>query len=194
MPSTSKLSITQHSPQYWRVTFDNPPINLVDPTMIVALNELVTTIEHDNRVAVVVFDSANPEFFMAHYDLTSDPSPLDALPAAPSPFHHWGGRLIRLAKSRAVTITALRGRARGTGSELALATDIRFASRERAVLGQFEVGIAAVPSGGRGRTFEYLLGGDDFTGDLAERYGFVNRAVPDAQFAEFVDAFAQRVS
>lgn len=103
-----------------------------------------------------------------------------------------------------MTITALRGRARGTGSELALATDIRFASRERAVLGQFEVGIAAVPSGGpstrlpgivgRGRTFEYLLGGEDFTADLAERYGFVNRAVPDAQFAEFVDAFAQRVS
>jgi len=204
MPSTSKLSITQHSPQYWRATFDNPPINLVDPAMIVALHELLTTIEQDNRVAVVVFDSADPEFFMAHYDLTSDPSPLDALPAAPTPFHHWGRLLIRLAKSRAVTITALRGRARGTGSELALATDIRFASRERAVLGQFEVGIAAVPSGGpstrlpgivgRGRTFEYLLGGEDFTGDLAERYGFVNRAVPDAQFAEFVDAFAQRVS
>lgn len=75
MPSTSKLSITQHSPQYWRVTFDNPPINLIDPEMIVALHELLTTIEQDNRVAVVVFDSADPEFFMAHYDLTSDPSP-----------------------------------------------------------------------------------------------------------------------
>jgi len=84
MPSTSKLSITQHSPQYWRVTFDNPPINLIDPEMIVALYELLTTIEQDNRVAVVVFDSADPEFFMAHYDLTSDPSPLDALPAAPT--------------------------------------------------------------------------------------------------------------
>ena len=99
MPSTSKLSITQHSPQYWRVTFDNPPINLVDPTMIVALHELLTTIEQDNRVAVVVFDSADPEFFMAHYDLTSDPFPLDALPAAPTPFHYWGELLIRLAKS-----------------------------------------------------------------------------------------------
>src|SRR6202023_3427953 len=148
MPSTSKLSITQHSPQYWRVTFDNPPINLIDPEMIVALYELLTTIEQDNRVAVVVFDSAGPEVFMAHYDLTSAPSPLDALPAAPTPFHHWGELLIRLAKSRAVTITALRGRARGTGSELALAPDIRFASRERAVLGQFEVGFAAVPGGG----------------------------------------------
>src|SRR5216684_4587101 len=204
MPSTSPLSITQHNPQYWRVTFDNPPINLVDPAMIVALHELLTTIEQDNRVAVVVFDSADPEFFMAHYDLTSDPSPLDALPAAPTPFHHWGQLLIRVAKSRAVTITALRGRARGTGSEFALASDIRFASRERAVLGQFEVGIGAIPGGGpstrlpgivgRGRAFEILFGGEDFDGELAERYGYVNRAVPDAELVEFVDAFAERVS
>src|SRR5258708_16168345 len=148
MPSTSPLSITQHSPQYWRVTFDNPPINLVDPAMIVALHELLTTIEQDNRVAVVVFDSADPEFFLAHYDLAAGPSPLDALPAAPTPFHHWAELLIRLAKSRAVTITAVRGRARGTGSELALATDFRFASRGRAVLGQFEVRIASFPARG----------------------------------------------
>lgn len=204
MPGTSPLSVTQHSPQYWHVTFDNPPINLVDPVLIVALNELLTAIEQDTRVAVVVFDSADPEFFIAHYDLAADPAPLDVLPAAPTPLHHWGNLLIRLAKSRAVTITALRGRARGTGSELALATDIRFASRERAVLGQFEVGIGAVPAGGpstrlpgivgRGRAFEILLGGEDFTADLAERYGYVNRAVPDAEFPDFVDAFAQRVS
>ncbi len=204
MPATSPLSLTRHSPQYWRVTFDNPPINLVDPAMIVALHDVLTTIEKDDQVAVVVFDSADPEFFLAHYDLTADPSPLDALPASPTPFHHWAELLIRLAKSRPVTITALRGRARGTGSELALATDIRFASRERAVLGQFEVGIAAVPGGGpstrlpgivgRGRALEILLGGQDFDGDLAERYGYVNRAVPEAQFTEFVDAFAQRVS
>src|SRR5260221_12989811 len=113
--------------------------------MIVALHELLTTIEQDNRVAVVVFDSADPEFFLAHYDLVADPSPLDALPAAPTPFHHWAELLIRLAKSRAVTITAVRGRARGTGSELALATDIRFDRRDHAVLGQFGVGIATGP-------------------------------------------------
>jgi len=109
-----------------------------------------------------------------------------------------------VGKSPAVTITALRGRARGAGSEFALATDIRFASRERAVLGQFEVGFAAVPGGGpstrlpgivgRGRAFEILLGGEDFNGELAERYGYVNRAVPDAEFVEFVDKFAERVS
>src|SRR6202047_3014937 len=200
----TRFSLDRSTPLLWRVTFDNPPINLIDPVMIVALHELLTEIEQDNRVAVVVFDSADPDFFLAHYDIAADQSAFNALPAAPTPFHHWADFLIRLAKSPAVTITALRGRARGTGSELALATDIRFASRERAVLGQFEVGIAAVPSGGpstrlpgivgRGRAFEYLLGGEDFTGDLAERYGFVNRAIPDAQFAEVVDAFAQRVS
>jgi enoyl-CoA hydratase/carnithine racemase len=202
--ATSPLSVTQHSPQYWRVTFDNPPVNLVSPAMIVALHDLLTKIEQDNRVAVVVFDSADPEFFLAHYDLTADASPFDALPAAATPFHHWARLLIRLTKVTAVTITALRGRARGAGSEFALATDIRFASRERAVLGQFEVGFAAVPGGGpstrlpgivgRGRALEILLGGQDFDGGLAERYGYVNRAVPDEQFTEFVDAFAQRVS
>ena len=204
MRATSPLSVTQHSPQYWRVTFDNPPVNLISPAMIVALHDLLTKIEQDIRVAVVVFDSADPEFFLAHYDLTADASPFDALPAAATPFHHWARLLIRLTKVTAVTITALRGRARGAGSEFALATDIRFASRERAVLGQFEVGFAAVPGGGpstrlpgivgRGRALEILLGGQDFDGGLAERYGYVNRAVPDEQFTEFVDAFAQRVS
>src|SRR3984893_2165190 len=200
----TRFSLDRSTPLLWRVTFDNPPIHLIDPVMIVALHELLTEIEQDTRVAVVVFDSADPDFFLAHYDIAADQSAFDALPAAPPPFHHWADFLIRLAKSPAVTITALRGRARGAGSELALATDIRFASRERAVLGQFEVGFAAAPGGGpstrlpgivgRGRAFEILLGGEDFDGDLAERYGFVNRAVPDAEFAEFVDAFAQRVS
>src|SRR5258705_11717089 len=107
MPSTSKLSITQHSPQYWRVTFHNPPINLVDPAMIVALHELLTTIEQDNRVAVVVFDSADPEFFIAHYDLTADPSPPDPLPAAPPPLNHWRELPTRLAKALPGPTTAL---------------------------------------------------------------------------------------
>src|SRR3979490_2260020 len=139
----TRFSLDRSTSSLWRVTFDNPPINLIDPVMIVALHDLLTEIEQDNRVAVVVFDSANPDFFLAHYDIAADQSAFDALPAAPSPFHHWADFLIRLAKSRAVTISALRGRARGAGSEFALATDIRFASRERAVLGQFGGGCAA---------------------------------------------------
>jgi enoyl-CoA hydratase/carnithine racemase len=108
----------------------------------------------------------------------ADQSAFNALPAARTPFHHWANLLITLSKSRAVTISALWGRVRGAG-EFILATDIRFANRERAVLGQFEVGFAAVPGGGpstrlpgmvgRGRAFEILLGGEDFDGGLAER-------------------------
>ena len=202
--SSTRFTVTRSSPSLWRVTFHSPPINLIDPVMIVELHKLLTEIERDNRVAVVVFDSADPDFFLAHYDIVADASAFQALPAAPTPFHHWANFLVRLGKSPAVTITALRGRARGAGSEFALATDIRFASRERAVLGQFEVGFAAVPGGGpstrlpgivgRGRAFEILFGGEDFNGELAERYGYVNRAVPDAEFVEFVDTFAERVS
>src|SRR6266446_3358319 len=200
----TRFSLDRWTPSLWRVTFDNPPINLIDPVMIVALRDLLTEIEQDNRVAVVVFDSADPVFFLAHYDITADQTAFETLPAAPTPFHHWADCLIRLGKSPAVTITALRGRARGAGSEFALATDIRFASRERAVLGQFEVGFATAPGGGsstrlpgivgRGRAFEILVGGQDFDGEVAERYGYVNRAVPDAEFVAFVNAFAERVS
>src|SRR3979490_1384208 len=200
----TRFNLDRSTASLWRVTFDHPPINLIDPVMIVALHDLLAEIEQDNRVAVVVFDSADPDFFLAHYDIAADQSALDALPAARTPFHHWANVLIRLSRSRAVTISALRGRARGAGSEFALATDIRFASEERAVLGQFEVGFAAVPGGGpatrlpgivgRGRALEILLGGEDFDGKLAERYGYVNRAVPDAEFVGFVNASAGRVS
>jgi enoyl-CoA hydratase/carnithine racemase len=109
-----------------------------------------------------------------------------------------------VSKLPAVTISAIRGIARAAGSELVLATDIRFASRERAVLGQIEVGFGAIPGGGpasrlpgvvgRGRALEILLGGDDFDGELAERYGYVNRAVADDEFEDFVDRFARRVA
>src|SRR3982074_1333543 len=169
--------------------------------MAVELDALLTEIEQDDRLAVVVFDSADRDYFLAHFDITADKSALDALPAARTPFHHWANLLIRLSRSRAVTIGAIRGRARGAGSEFVLATDIRFASRERAVLGQFEVGFAAVPGGGpstrlpgmvgRGRAFEILLGGEDFDGGIAERYGYGNRAVPDAEFVGYVNAYAE---
>src|SRR4030088_3739685 len=120
----TRFSLDRSTSSLWRVTFDNPPINLIDPVMIVALHELLTEIEQDNRVAVVVFDSANPDFFLAHYDIAADQSAFDALPAAPSPFHHWADFLIRLAKSPAVTITALRGGGRGAGRGVALAPDL----------------------------------------------------------------------
>jgi len=203
-PGYTGFSLDRSTPSLWRVTFDNPPINLIDPVMIIALHDLLAEIEQDNRVAVVVFDSADADFFLAHYDIAADQSAFNALPAARTPVPPLGEPADQTKQVSAVTISALRGRARGAGSEFVLATDIRFASRERAVLGQFEVGFAAVPGGGpstrlpgmvgRGRAFEILLGGEDFDGDLAERYGYVNRAVPDTEFVGFVNAFAERVS
>src|SRR3981189_3750447 len=104
----TRFSLDRSTPSLWRVTFDNPPINLIDPVMIVALHDLLAEIEQDNRVGRVVFDSSDPDFFLARYDIAADQPAFDALPAAPTPFHHWADFLIRLSKSSAVQITRLR--------------------------------------------------------------------------------------
>jgi enoyl-CoA hydratase/carnithine racemase len=167
------------------------------------LKELLTELESNDTVNVVLFDSADPDFYLAHYDLAADPAAAETLPS-PTGYAAWVDVTVRLSKLAAVTISAVRGIARGAGSEFVLATDIRFASREKAILGQMEVGFGAVPGGGaagrlpalvgRGRAFEILLGGADFDGDTAERYGYVNRAIPDAEFDAFVNDYASRVS
>jgi enoyl-CoA hydratase/carnithine racemase len=200
----TRFTIDSSTPSLWRVTFDHPPINLIDHVMIGELGELLAEVERNEEPAVLVFDSADPDYFLAHYDIAADPSLVNSLPAGSTGFHPWVDVLVRVGRLPAVTISAIRGRARAAGSEFVLATDIRFASRERAALGQFEVGFGAVPGGGpasrlpglvgRGRTFEILLGGEDFNGELAERYGYVNRAIPDAELEDFVDRFARRVS
>jgi enoyl-CoA hydratase/carnithine racemase len=200
----TRFTVKRSTPALWRVTFDHPPINLIDHVMIGELGELLAEVERDVEPAVLVFDSADPDYFLAHYDIAADPGLVNALPAGPTGFHPWLDILVRVGRLPTVTISAIRGRARAAGSELVLATDIRFASRERAVLGQPEVGFGAIPGGGpasrlpglvgRGRTLEILLGGEDFNGELAERYGYVNRAIPDDEFEAFVDRFARRVS
>src|SRR6516165_8844064 len=199
-----RLTIDKRSPALWSVTFSNPPINLIDAAMIGELQQLLTAAETDGRLAVIVFDSADPEFFLAHWDVAADPTLIDALPPGPTGMHPWLDVLVRLSRLPQVRIAALRGRARGAGSEFALAADIRFASSERDVLAQFELGPGAVPGGGppsrlprlvgRGRALEILMSADDYDADLAERYGYVNRALPDAQFAGFVDRFAERIA
>jgi enoyl-CoA hydratase/carnithine racemase len=200
----TRFTVDSSTPSLWRVTFDHPPINLIDYVMIGELGELLTEVERNEEPAVLVFGSADPDYFLAHYDIAAEPSLVNSLPAGPTGFHPWLDILVRVSRLPAVTISAIRGRARAAGSELVLATDIRFASRERAVLGQVEVGFGAIPGGGpasrlpslvgRGRTLEILLGGEDFNGELAERYGYVNRAIPDDEFEDFVDRFARRVS
>jgi|SRR5271165_1071659 len=203
-PTTyTRFTLDRSTPSLWRVTFNNPPINLIDAVMMKELLHLLTEVERDKHVAVVLFDSADPDFFLAHYHIAGDPAEVERIETTAGR-HPFTELHIRLSKSPAVTISAIRGRARGAGSEFALATDIRFASRERAILGQFEIGVGAAPGGGamnrlsrlagRARAFEILVGGQDFNAELAERYGYVNRAIPDEQFVDFVDAFAQRVS
>lgn len=197
------LRLTEESPTLWRVTFDNPPVNVIGTEMIGDLKELLTELEANDTVNVVLFDSEDPDFFLAHYDLAADHAATELLPS-PTGYAAWVDVTVRISKLAAVTISAVRGIARGAGSEFALATDIRFASRERTILGQMEIGFGAVPGGGaagrlpalvgRGRAFEILLGGADFDGATAELYGYVNRAVPDEQFEEFVTSYAHRVS
>ena len=199
-----QIKVLKRSPAYWTATFDHPPLNLVDFDTVRELEALITRIENDPEVRVVVFDSADPEFFLAHFDVMAAGAAPSQHPPGQTGMPLWLDVLARLGRVPAVTVASIAGYTRGAGSEIALSCDIRFASLEKAVLGQFEVGVGAVPGGspmarlpglvGRGRALEILIGADDFPAALAERYGYVNRAVPDAELAGFVDAFAARIA
>jgi enoyl-CoA hydratase/carnithine racemase len=199
----TQFALTAPSATLWRVAFKNPPVNAIGTAMISELKQLLSELESNPTVNVIVFESLDPDFFLAHYDLAANHAATEALPS-PTGFAAWVDVLVRLSHVPAVTISAIRGIARGAGSEFVLATDMRFASLEKAVLGQMEVGFTALPGGGaagrlpalvgRGRAFEILLGGDDYSGALAEKYGYVNRAIPDDEFEGFVTAYATRVS
>jgi enoyl-CoA hydratase/carnithine racemase len=202
--SWTHLRVDRPSPGYCRVTFDHPPINTLTATTVAELAELVGLIEEDPDLNVVVFDSANPDFYLAHYDTEHDPARTAALGVGPTGMHAWLDFLARLSRAPVVSIAAIRGRARGAGSEFVLACDLRFASRENALLGQFEVGTGVVPGGGpmarlarlagRGRALEILLVADDLDGPRAEQYGYVNRTIADDRLDEEVDAIASRLA
>src|SRR6266481_3895708 len=200
----AQIHLTKRSPEYWRVTFDYPPLNIFGPEMLPQVNEIITAIETDEQVKVVVFDSAVEGFFLIHLEFLAKLDDLAHLPPGPTGLHPWPEMLARLSRAPVVSIASIRGRATGMGSEIALACDMRFASREKAILSQFEVGAGLVPGGGpmarlsrlmgRGRALEIILSADDIPGDLAERYGYVNRSLPDADLDEFVDALATRIA
>jgi enoyl-CoA hydratase/carnithine racemase len=202
--SNKLIFLTRESPALWRVTLNNPPVNIFGPKTIPQLNEIVSAIESDKQLKVVIFDSAIDGFFMTHYDFLSDPEETTSLPPGPTGLLPLPDMLVRLSRAPVVSIAKIRGRATGVGSELALACDMRFASREKAILGHFEVGAGIVPGGGpmarlprlmgRGRALEVLLGADDIPGDLAELYGYVNRSLPDEDLDVFVDVFAKRIA
>jgi enoyl-CoA hydratase/carnithine racemase len=198
------LKVERRNLGYCRVTFDHPPINTITATTVAELAELVGLIESDPDLKVVVFDSANPDFYLAHYDTEHDPAKTVALGVGPTGMHAWLDLLVRLSRAPVVSIASIRGRARGAGSEFVLACDMRFASRENTLVGQFEVGAGVVPGGGpmarlarlvgRGRALEILLVADDCDGPRAEQYGYVNRAIADDELDEEVAQIAARIA
>jgi enoyl-CoA hydratase/carnithine racemase len=202
--STRQIILQRHLPTYWRVTFDHPPLNIFGPETIPQLKAIITELETDEHVKVVVFDSAVEGFFLTHYDFLAKLEESTSLPPGRTGLQPLPDMLVRLSRAPVVSIVSIRGRATGVGSELALASDMRFASREKAILSQWEVGAGLVPGGGpmarlprligRGRALEVLLGADDIRGDVAELYGYVNRSLPDADLDAFVDALARRIA
>lgn len=186
------------------VTIDNGPINLLDMTLIGDLDRAGRELERDASIKVVVLQSANPDFFIAHADITL----IQQLPSSPPPrseelglFHAMVDRFRTMPKA---TIAKIEGRCRGGGSELALSCDMRFAALGKAVLGQPEVGVGIIPGGsgsvrlprlvGRGRALEIILGCGDFRADVAERYGYVNRMLPAEEITFFVTSLAHRIA
>ncbi|KAM0248822.1 hypothetical protein ACHAQJ_009308 [Trichoderma viride] len=201
-PQPDYLFVTKISPAYWRATFKNGPLNLFGPETYVALRQLVADLENDKDVRVIVFDSSTPDYFIAHYDTTramEEPEGPGTGAAAT-----WGNFVLRLVNLPVVTVAAIRGRVRGHGNEFISACDIRFASREKAIFGQPEVGAGVTPGGGafdwlprnvgRSRALEIILGADDFDASTAELYGWINRAITDSDFEAFVDRFARRIA
>jgi enoyl-CoA hydratase/carnithine racemase len=186
-----------------RVVIDHPPINLFDAVLIGDIERLGRALESDPDVRVVVIESADPEFFIAHADV----SLILRLPAGAAPpteptfFHAMVDRFRTMPKA---TIAKIEGICRGGGSELVLSMDMRFAAQGRAVLAQPEVAVGIIPGGGgtqrlprlvgRSRALEIALGADDFPADVAERYGYVNRALPPDEIGPFVDRLARRIA
>jgi enoyl-CoA hydratase/carnithine racemase len=193
--ATTRLTVDMQVAGYWRVTLNHPPINTIDDLMYDEVFDLVQAIRAEPGLKVVTFESANPEYFLAHYGVGESRSRFRVPP--------WREAANLLAHSKVLSIAVIRGRARGGGSEFTLACDVRFASREKAIFGQPEVGFGLIPGGGaterlpllvgRSRAIEICLGGEDFDADTAESYGWINRAIPDAELDDFVSGFVARV-
>jgi enoyl-CoA hydratase/carnithine racemase len=201
--STTPVRVIEETSAYWRVLFDYPPFNILDATIFEGLQDLLARMDSSPSLRVVVFESANPEFYLAHFDLTGKLGNIttavgrSGLPILMDTF-------VRLTTSPVVSMAKIRGCVRGASSEFVLACDMRFASRENTLIGHPEVGVGVHPGGGgterlphlvgRGRALEIILGANDCDGDTAERYGYVNRSLPDPELDAFVDALARRIA
>src|ERR1700676_1104274 len=188
---------------YWRSVFDYPPFNIVDATIFQGLQDLHARMDASPSLRVVVFESANPEFYLAHFDLTGNTGNITTA-VGPSGLPILTDTFVRITRSPVSSIAKIRGCVRGVSSEFVLACDMRFASRENTLLGQPEVGVGLHPGGGgterlppmvgRGRALEIVLGAHDFDGDTAPQYGYVNRALPHKQVDGFVGPLAQSIA
>jgi enoyl-CoA hydratase/carnithine racemase len=182
---------------------DAPPMNLLGPELVRDLVSLIQRVEADDGVRVLVFSSADADYFISHVDLTrvaeyrEEAARLTGVPSIALLFRH-------LSASSVITIAQIEGRVRAAGSEFALACDMRFAARESAIFGQFEPAFGLLPGGGatqhlvrlmgRGRALEVMLTAEDYDADLAERYGWINRALPAEQLGDFVRSLAHRIA
>jgi enoyl-CoA hydratase/carnithine racemase len=199
----SPLRVIEETPTFWRVVFDYPPFNVVDDNMYGGLQSLLARLDASPSLRVIVFESAMKDFYLSHFDLTGKLGNITTAVGA-SGFPILMDTFVRLTRSPVVSIAKIRGCVRGVSSEFVLACDMRFASRENMRLGQPEVAVGLHPGGGgterlphlvgRGRALEIVLSGNDFDGDTAERYGYVNRAFPEAELDGFVDALARRIA
>ncbi|HTX55036.1 MAG TPA: enoyl-CoA hydratase/isomerase family protein [Candidatus Baltobacteraceae bacterium] len=180
-----------------------PPMNLLGPELVRDLVSLIQRTEADDAVRVLVFKSADPDYFISHVDVTrikeyrQEAAKLIGEASIALLFRH-------LSESRLVTIAQIEGRVRGAGSEFVLACDMRFAARESAIFGQFEPAFGQLPGGGaaqhlarlmgRARALEVMLSAEDYGAELAERYGWINRALPATALGDFVSALAHRIA
>ena len=201
---SAQLRLIRRSPAYWRVTIDHPPLNVMGPEMVQQFQEIINSIEADDDVRVVVFDSAIEGYFLNHSDFLAKLEDLTSMPAGPTGLPPWPDFLVRLTRAPVASIALIRGRATGNGSEIALACDMCFASREKTVISQWEVGVGMVAGGGpmarlpqligRNRALEVLLSSEDLSADDAAAYGYINRALPDEELDAFVEALATRIA
>src|SRR5258707_5973651 len=198
--SGPQVRLNRQSPSCWRVIFDNPPLNLMGPEFVLEFREIMTAIETDEQVKVVVFERAVEGFYLNHSDFLAKLEDLTGIPQGPTGLEAWPDILVRLTRAPVVSIATIRGRATGNGSEIALACDMCFASREKAILSQWEVAVGLVAGGGplarlprligRSRALAVLLGSEDIGGDLAASFGYMNPSLPDPELAAFLDGVA----
>src|SRR6267143_3825722 len=154
----AQIRIPRRTPAYWRVTFDNPPLNVMGPGMVKEFQEVINALEAEEHVRVVVFDSAVDDYFLNHSDFTAKLEDLTSLPPGPTGLPPWPDFLVRLTRLPVASIALIRGRATGNGSEISLSCDMTFASREKAIISQWEVGVGMVAGGGPMARLPELIG------------------------------------